>query len=179
MKDIQKQLQQLCAMKKNIVIFGVGNPLQGDDGVGAFIAERLEQKLYTFKVISAEGSPENFVGKIDRLKPEILILIDAAIFEGLEGEIKLIPPEKIVGLTISTHQLPLSMLGKFLQHNNPNLRISFIGIQIVKMELLSSSLTKPVEAAAQKIINMFIELDQIRLRNQNKGQDHSSDSLNI
>ncbi|MFX1251522.1 MAG: hydrogenase maturation protease [Promethearchaeota archaeon] len=166
MKDIQKQLQQICAMKENVIIFGVGNPLQGDDGVGAFIAENLVSKLHTFKAMSAEGSPENFVGKIDRLKPEILILIDAAIFEGQEGEIKLIPPEEIMGLTISTHQLPLSMLGKFLQHSNPDLRILFIGIQIVNMEFLSSSLTKPVEAAAQKIISMFIELDQIRLRNQ-------------
>jgi len=88
----------------NVVILGVGNELRGDDGVGVYIAKKLKGR----KAINAGVAPENFVGKIKKMKPERIVIFDALDFGGKPGEIKIIDARKTEGLRVSTHSLPLS-----------------------------------------------------------------------
>lgn len=84
---------------------GMGNPLARDDGVGVWVAENFRKPGWLS--IPARQAPENVIGKIARLKPEVLVVVDA-VEMGLEpGELRRIPPERARGLWGSTHALPL------------------------------------------------------------------------
>lgn len=98
-----------------LVILGVGNILRGDDALGPEFISRLRGKLpKNVKLIDGGVAPENFIGHIRRFKPTHVLLIDAASFGGKPGEMRLISPEHISGVALSTHSIPLCALADFI-----------------------------------------------------------------
>ncbi|MBU1124519.1 MAG: hydrogenase maturation protease, partial [Candidatus Omnitrophica bacterium] len=57
------------------VIVGIGNTLRSDDGAGSLLAARIKDKT-SFQVFDTGSSPENYLGKIIREKPDTIILVD-------------------------------------------------------------------------------------------------------
>jgi hydrogenase 3 maturation protease len=130
-------------LKGNVVILGVGNELRGDDGVGVYIARKLKKK----NVINAGVAPENFVGKIRKMKPRRIVIFDALDFGGEPGEVKIIDAKKTEGLKISTHSLPLSFFCQLFEKKE----IYLVGIQ-PKGNEFGSEMSKEVKKAANKLI---------------------------
>lgn len=89
-----------------VVICAIGNPYRGDDGAGIEVAKLLED---TYTVLYCEANPENYIDDIKELKPDKLIIVDAAEFLGAPGEFKKISPNEMDRHTISTHTLPVSL----------------------------------------------------------------------
>ncbi len=89
-----------------VVVCAVGNPWRGDDGAGIEVARRLEDK---YKVLYCEANPENYIDEVKELRPDKLIIVDAAEFLGKPGEFKKITPSEIDRHTISTHTIPISL----------------------------------------------------------------------
>ena len=68
-------------LKKRLMIWGMGNPLHGDDGAGVRAAELLQERLRGqegYEVRICETQPENFLGLLRRHPPERLLICDAS-----------------------------------------------------------------------------------------------------
>lgn len=112
-------------LSKKIVIVGVGSNYRKDDGVGNYIAESLKDLVIS---IPAEENPELYIDMIKALKPENVLIFDAADFDGEIGDIREIREEEIDNLTISTHTLPLSLFSHMLRMET-NINVKIIGIK--------------------------------------------------
>ena len=134
------------------LIVCIGNDEGGDDAVGPFIAENLKKKLSSdFDVLNVGIAPENYTGVIKEKNPEILIIIDAVDMQLKPGEIRIIPPENIGVMHVSTHGIPLSVYIKYLQQYIQE--IILIGIQ---PEYMKGKLSETVEKAANQLIKLLL-----------------------
>ncbi|HDI11752.1 MAG TPA: hydrogenase 3 maturation endopeptidase HyCI, partial [Candidatus Acetothermia bacterium] len=107
------------------VLLGVGNPLARDDGVGVWIAEHLQAPGWT--AIPAYRAPENVLGKIASLRPELLVVVDAAEMGLPPGEVRRLPVPAAREMLGTTHGLPLPFILRFLQDAAGE--VFFLGIQ--------------------------------------------------
>lgn len=151
------------------VVLGIGNILKGDDGVGIYIAERVNKYLQHIKngskqdrfaeagetiVIDCGTAPENYTSIIKKHNPDRLILVDAADMGLSPGSCRIIPPEEIKVMHISTHNMPLSFLISYISEFCRN--IVLIGIQPDKMEL-GTILSRAVRRSGSQVANLIIE----------------------
>ena len=134
------------------LIVCIGNDEGGDDAVGPFIAESLKDKLSSdFDVLNVGIAPENYTGVIKKKNPEILIIIDAVDMQLKPGETRIIPPENIGIMHVSTHGIPLSVYIKYLQQYIQE--IILIGIQ---PEYMKGKLSENVKKAANQLIKLLL-----------------------
>ena len=133
------------------LILCIGNRDGGDDSVGPYIFDKLNQeKPKNIELIDAGTAPENYTGKVKQINPEILIIIDAIDMNLDPGEIRIVPKEKIGVMHVSTHGIPISVLVKYLK--NYVKEIIIIGIQPKEM---SGKLTESVKDSAEKLIDII------------------------
>jgi hydrogenase 3 maturation protease len=107
------------------ILFGVGNPLSGDDGIGNYTAERFHADGWS--VYDCGTVPENFTSLVRKARPTLLVIVDAADIGLSPGEFRVVPEEFIEDVSIGTHQLPLTHLIEFIKDCTG--KIMFIGIQ--------------------------------------------------
>jgi hydrogenase 3 maturation protease len=87
--------------------------MKGDDGAGTLAAEKLlikKARKKNVKIINAENSIENYLGVVERFRPDIIVIIDAVDFGGRPGEIRVLKKEQIKETTTSTHTFSLPLL---------------------------------------------------------------------
>jgi hydrogenase 3 maturation protease len=144
-------LKAFSAFPGKTLFVTVGNSLRSDDGIGPFIAARLEGCA----VIDAGVKPENIIEDATALKPTRIVIIDAADFGGEPGEAKIISREHIPETTLSTHTIPLPVVTALLEEDT-GAEIIFIGIQPKSVEM-GEGLSPEVEKTALEIINAIKE----------------------
>ena len=66
------------------ILLGIGNPLNGDDGVGIYVAEQFRKEGWI--PLACGTAPENFTGIIRKTRPSCLVLVDAAAMGIFPGE---------------------------------------------------------------------------------------------
>jgi hydrogenase maturation protease len=125
---------------------GMGNRLKSDDGAGIYITGQLQNKGLK-QVIIAENSIENYIGKINRLKPHSVILIDAVDFGQEPGFYKLTTVNEISDTTSNTHNLSLPVISSFIEAAD----IQVLGIQPENV-LFGTELSKKVKEACNQIV---------------------------
>jgi len=132
------------------MLLGIGNSLNGDDGVGGYIARNLD----TVEWISLDCGtvPENFTGPVRRNTPDLLVLVDAADMHLPPGEYRIIPHDLIEEVGIGTHALPLTHLINFLAPVAGE--ILFVGVQPESLGM-GSSLSPKIEKSAKEIIGIL------------------------
>ncbi len=147
-------VEKVLKLEGRTLLVTLGNSLRGDDGVGPFIGESIKRKAEDFKVINAYTTPENIVSPVVDFKPDKLIVIDAANFGGLPGEVRVIPLDKISKYrALSTHSFPLEIIfGIILEDTKASL--SILGVQAKKMDYVEG-LSSEVEKAALNIIDYY------------------------
>jgi len=133
----------------------IGNPIMSDDGIGCYIFNNLSN-LNGIKLINAENVPENYVSKIIKLKPKLLIGIDAVGFSSHPGEIKLFNEEEILNYSSSTHSISLKMI---IDRIREELDFSFhlVGIQ-PKNIMLGNDFSEEVLNSANMLIRLIKSL---------------------
>jgi len=105
-------------LRGKVVILGIGNTLRSDDGIGSLLAARLKDKV-PYIVYDAGVSPENYLGKIEKDKPDNLVIIDAVDFQGEPGEFRELDDSDIKTSNLfSTHNASISLLINFLKSNS-------------------------------------------------------------
>lgn len=144
---------------ERVAVLGIGSELCGDDSAGMLCAAMLKRELSKYDdilVISASTAPENFTGEICDFKPSSLILIDAADLGLNVGEIGIINPADIKGISFSTHMLPLSMLVQYFEIT-VKCSIGILGIQY-KQKGFGDPVCEEVQTTVGDIVDCITEL---------------------
>ncbi len=99
---------------KKILFVGIGNALKSDDAIGIYICKKIQQSN-KIETLIVESGIEKFVGKINSIDPEILILVDCTDFNKEPGFIKLLPIEQIQDFTVNTHTISVKRISEFFK----------------------------------------------------------------
>ncbi|ETT02718.1 hydrogenase maturation peptidase HycI [Providencia alcalifaciens PAL-3] len=111
------------------LMLAVGNSMMGDDGAGPMLFDLMQQTpIDGWVAINGGSSPESVSHQVRALKPQRLLIVDAADIGLAPGEIRVIDPDDIAEMFImSTHNLPLNFLIDQLKEDVGE--IIFLGIQ--------------------------------------------------
>lgn len=90
---------------------GLGNPLGRDDALGFRLAECFKSPEW---ITIPTQSLENALGLIEKLAPELLVVVDAAEMGLPPGSFRRLPLPQGTSMLGSTHGLPLSLLLTFI-----------------------------------------------------------------
>jgi hydrogenase 3 maturation protease len=149
---VPENLYKLLSQKdKKILFVGIGNLLKMDDGAGVYISSRIISK-HNISSLTVEVSIENYIGKINSMMPEILILIDCVDFGSSPGTVRLLPVSQVVDLTFNTHNISLRNIADFF-----TMPVFILGIQPEKVGF-GEKLSYLVRDEADKIINTINSL---------------------
>jgi hydrogenase 3 maturation protease len=153
---LRENLESWLQGYSKLVILGIGNPLKGDDALGLEILRNLRGKVpRSVKMIEGGIVPENFIGKITKLKPSHVLLIDASLFGGKPGEAKMFAIESIPSVTISTHIIPLYMVAGLIKEGT-GAKIMLLGIQPKNLNL-GDEISREIKESIEKIAKTIIE----------------------
>lgn len=94
------------------LLFGIGNPLRGDDGAGNHVARHLSADGWM--AFDCGTAPENFTSVVRRARPDLLFIVDAVDMALPAGAVRIVPPDRIEDCGIGTHALPLTALISFI-----------------------------------------------------------------
>jgi len=136
-------------LKGKVVIVGVGNTLKRDDGFGPALIELLKAKTDAV-CIDAGSAPENYVGKIAKIKPDTILIADAAELGLAPGEYKLLGKEDILKSGFTTHDISPHMFMDFLEKET-KADIYMLGLQPEDVSF-GEGMSDCVKSAMDKIV---------------------------
>jgi hydrogenase 3 maturation protease len=144
-----------------IAIVGIGNESNGDEAIGVCVARALQKRQYAADagrvlIIEANHAPENITTELRRFQPQVVILINAVQMDLPIGEIDWIPWEPTTGMGISSRNLPLAMLARYLTLEF-NCQVQILGIQPLQNDA-DASLSEAGETAVDELIQTFCRL---------------------
>jgi len=143
------ELNRLLLQKDKTKLFvGIGNQLKMDDGIGVFISTRIKTNG-SVSSLTVEASIENYIGKINSINPDILILIDCVDMRKVAGTFKLLTLDQIMDLTFNTHNISLRRLSEFF-----SMPVYILGIQPEKVDF-GENISYLVKDVAYKIIKLI------------------------
>lgn len=151
-RPLRQQLQASLRQARNIAVVGVGSDLRGDDIAGILVIRALDAARSinpNIGIFDGGTAPENLTGEITRFRPSHVLLVDAADLGQKPGAIRLIEPDKIEGITFSTHVLPLKILADYLKQAC-SCEIVVIGIQPGNTDF-GKPPSRPIRAAARQV----------------------------
>jgi hydrogenase maturation protease len=144
LKDLQEFI--LKSDRQSLLFVGIGNVLRKDDGVGVYISRKIRETDRK-SVLTVEVSIENYIGKINRINPDSLILIDCLDFNQSPGTCRLLSLENIADQTFNTHNISLNRLADFFR-----MPVWVMGIQPQCIDF-GELLSDPVKETADRIIH--------------------------
>jgi hydrogenase 3 maturation protease len=148
----QKTLEILLYGERSILFVGIGNVLRSDDGTGVYIVNGLIESVKVLK-ISAEVSLENYISKINKLSPGILVLVDCVDFGEKPGYTNMLPAGSIFEQAMHSHHITLEKIVDFF-----HMEVYVLGIQPASLAV-GEGLTEAVKSAGDRsiaIINRLI-----------------------
>jgi hydrogenase 3 maturation protease len=144
-EDLNKILLQ---KDKKKLFVGIGNLLRTDDGVGVYISKSIRTNDSILS-LTVEASIENYIGKINSLNPDMLILIDCVDMKAITGTFKLLSLKQIQDMTFNTHNISFKRLSEFF-----TMPVFVLGIQPEKIDF-GENLSYLVKKVADKIIKQI------------------------
>ena len=141
-------------MNQKVMIWGLGNPLQGDDRAGIEVALRLQaENRQEIRAINCETTPGNFIPMIHREKPDSLVVVDAADMGLPPGTVRLIPAELVSETCFTSHDFSLDLM---LRDAIGKTRLVLVGIQPARVALMLE-LSAPVAKAVEEVVKAILE----------------------
>jgi hydrogenase 3 maturation protease len=135
----------LSHTEKKVLFVGIGNLLKMDDGAGVYISRKIRNKG-NLSSLTVETGIENYIGKINSLKPDILVLIDCVELGSAPGIFKLLELNQIQDLTFNTHNISLRRLADFFK-----MPVYILAVQPEKVDF-GEKISYLVKSIANKII---------------------------
>jgi hydrogenase maturation protease len=136
---------------KSVLFVGIGNVLKKDDGVGVYISQLIENRD-KISSLTVETGIENYVGKINQINPDLLVLIDCVDLQGQAGDFRLVEIDDLLDQTTNTHNISLKNISDLFKPATV-----MLGIQPLDITF-GDQLTEPIRLAANKIINLINSL---------------------
>ncbi len=160
--EISEQLHEFIKGSKKIAILGIGNELRTDDGLGPLIVNSLQTKHPDILIENVGSVPEAFARPLADFGAERVIMVDAADMRKHPGHIELVTKDRIGGIAISTHSMPLSFLMEYLEQQTGGVTI-LLGVQPKSIQF-GEGLTPEVHTVVQKLINTMDRILTTHLR---------------
>ncbi len=152
--DWRSKIEEEIGKCRRLVVLGIGNELMGDDGAGALASKLLGK--YEFRnsnceitVYKAGTTPENFTGPIGRLKPDLVLMLDAADMGLGAGQVAFLDPSSMGSMMHTTHNMPLSFLAGYIERT-AGCRVAALGIQAANINL-GAPMSPEVSAACRQV----------------------------
>lgn len=142
------ELARLIKHSSCLLFVGVGNVLKQDDGVGAIISQGIIARPGII-TLTVEVSIENYIGKINSLEPEKIVIIDCMELGSEPGTYRMLELQQVEDLTFNTHNISLGKLGDFFHYPT-----YVLGIQPQSVEF-GDELSLPVRDTATEIIRFI------------------------
>ncbi len=140
-----------------VAVLGIGNPLRRDDAVGLEIVKLLKGRVpRKVRLLECETVPENFTREIREFSPTHVLMIDAAQLGAEPGEARLVPPERILGMVLSTHAIPLSLLTEVIKQSI-DAEVMILGVQPKEIEF-GEGLTPELRRASKRIVSILVRI---------------------
>jgi hydrogenase 3 maturation protease len=125
---VHSDLDEILSQKEKKILFvGIGNTLKCDDGAGVYVSKRIKPSG-NIGALTVEVSIENYIGKINSLNPDILVLVDCMDMKAEPGTFRLLPADMVTDLTFNTHNISLKRLSEFFP-----MPVYILGIQPEKI----------------------------------------------
>ena len=145
------QLNKILTERNTLKLFvGIGNVLHRDDGAGPYIVQRIHENDH-IRALNAEVSIENYIGKINALNPDVLVLVDSVLFNQKPGYWQFMPIEHIIDFTTGTHNISLKKISDFFKTE-----VWILGIQPESVSF-GEHISSPVIASAETIVKLINE----------------------
>lgn len=146
---MSRDLQNLLDQPPGKILFaGVGNVLKRDDGVGVYIAQKIRQGN-GIGGLAVEMGIENHIGKINKLAPDVLVIIDACDFGREPGFVGLARASDMMEMTTGTHNISLAKLSELF-----NMPVYILGIQPADISF-GEGMDVKVKETAKRITGMI------------------------
>ena len=152
--QILEPVRNLDANKTAILC--IGNRLKGDDAAGCAVYDLLNDKIRA-GVIDAGTVPENYIGRIIKIAPRNIIIIDAVDFSTPAGSVKLFSPQQVESFSVSTHSASLKLFCDCISSERA-CRFFLIGIQPDRIDLntpISNEVQDAASSLAAELIRIF------------------------
>jgi len=143
-----ENLRSLLDSNNSILFVGIGNILKKDDGIGVYISNKIKTSD-RIQSLTVEQSIENYIGKINSLNPDLLILIDCVNFNEKPGYTDLIPVPQLLDHTTNTHNISLGKISELF-----NMPVNVLGIQPQNVSF-GEGFSSVVKKSADKIISVI------------------------
>lgn len=151
------EVKSALAPKGRTLVITLGSTLRADDGVGPYVCAHVKFSRPDLKLLDAGTTPESIAQTAINWKPEKIILVDAAHFQGEAGEARVIPLEAINQSTImSTHSFPLSVTFSIVREDT-GAELAVVGVQAKSLDY-REGLSPEVEETARKLVDYFNSL---------------------
>jgi hydrogenase 3 maturation protease len=155
-ESVRRGLEAWLKGAEKVVILGVGGSLRRDDHIGVEVVGELEGKVpEKVDLIRAEAIPENFIEPIINVKPSHLLIVDAALLNRPPGSVMLVGPDKIEGVPVSTHALPLSILCDYVSKET-GAKVALLAIN-PKDTGFGEDLTEELKEALEEVVTLLAE----------------------
>jgi hydrogenase 3 maturation protease len=145
-----------------LAVLGIGHELYGDDAVGVWLAGRLSALASSNKnLLAVQGgpAPENFTGTLRRFRPDLVLMVDAALMGLGPGRTGWLSWRDTTGFSASTHTLPLHILASYLTAEL-NCEVALLGIQPAQTQV-GTPLSPGVRKAADSVIKSITEILEV------------------
>ncbi|MFW9793477.1 MAG: hydrogenase 3 maturation endopeptidase HyCI [Candidatus Thorarchaeota archaeon] len=162
MADFEEELKDFIAGAEKIAILGIGNDLRTDDGLGLFVIDNLKIDDPRIMIENVGSVPEGFASNLASFGAERVIMVDAADMMKPPGHIELITKDRVGGVAISTHRMPLAFLMKYLEQETGG-KTLLIGIQPKSIQF-GEGLTPEIKEIVDKTIASLEKIFKQHLR---------------
>jgi len=167
MLDLRSQLE--TCLRERACFVGLGNPAQGDDGVGMRLAEAIRDARgehapaaglrTTGSVVLAGTALERWAPDLARCDCDRMLLLDAVDFGGSPGSVVWLESEEIRARfpQVSTHGLSLGVWAQWLEAGGAR-RVALLGVQ-PGASRAGGGLSAPVAATVRLLARWVQESD--------------------
>jgi len=143
-----KHLQEILETTHKLILAGIGNVLKHDDAVGVYMTDNV-MPTSIIHPLTVELSIENYIGKINQLNPDTLILVDCVHFNRKPGYTNLIPIKQLIDHTTHTHNISLNKLNQFFR-----MPVYVLGIQPQDVSF-GEGMTPAVKTCADHLLSLI------------------------
>lgn len=141
-------------------IFGLGNGIRGDDGIGSRIIEILQSETFPVEVTLTDAGSDPFLLLEGLLSPEPVLVIDCAKMGKKPGEVRKI---KVINdfpdpdhNSISLHGMSLFEVWKMARSLGGMTNLTLIGVEPVQVDF-NTPISIEIENSIPTIIAMVME----------------------
>jgi hydrogenase 3 maturation protease len=142
-------------VRGRVVVVGIGNALRADDAAGPMLAEALRCR-FPDRVFDVGEVPENYLGPIRRARPDTILLVDAADFGGVPGEVRVVSGDEVGGLALGTHAPPLSVFMEVAAADT-GASVRLVAVQVTSTEL-GRTMSQDVRATVERLASELADV---------------------